>query len=153
MYATAESLIAKYGASLLINLTVKEPDGSETGPDLAVMDREIGRTDGVIDGYLRQRYALPLPEVPAELAGYAEDLVIARLYGCIPERTVPEDVSRAAREAVAWLRDIQKGLASLSVASLVPAPSADGQPGFIKVSKRREDRLFDDRTLDTFTGR
>lgn len=155
MYTTASRLIEKYGAQHLIYLTIKEPTGDETSPDLAVINREIGRVDGIIDGYLRGRYPLPLPEIPPELAGYAEDMVIARIYGCLPERTVPEDIVRAAKEASAWLRDLQKGLATLSVETLPPA-SSGGEPGatgFIRTSKQKSDRIFDDDTLNRFTGR
>lgn len=155
MYTTAETLIEKYGNQHLIYLTIKEPTGAEITPDLTVINREIGRVDGIIDGYLRGRYALPLAEIPPELAGYAEDMAIARIYGCVSERTIPEDITRAAREAVAWLRDIQKGLATLSVATLLPASSGEepGATGFFRTSKKAEDRVFSDSTLDKFTGR
>lgn len=158
MYTTAESLIEKYGRPHLINLTVKEPTGFDTEPDLTTINREIGRVDGIIDGYLRGRHALPLTEVPPELEGYAQDLVIARLYGCLPDRTIPEDVSRAAKESMAWLRDIQKGLATLSVAELPPAGSggesvSPGESGFIRTNKQVSDRIFNDAVLDRFTGR
>lgn len=156
MYITPEMLINKYGTAHLIHLTVKEPTGEETEPDLAAINRETGRVNGIIDGYLRARYALPLSEIPPELAGYAEDMAIVRIYGCLPERTVPEDITRAAKGAVAWLRDIQKGLASLSNHHrLAPAPSGGdpGGTGFFRTNKRREDRIFDDATLDRFTGR
>lgn len=153
-YTTADNLLDKYGAQLLINLTVKNPTGEETEPDSTVINREISRVDGLIDGYLRSRYALPLSEIPPELAGYAEDMAIARIYGCMPERTTPEDVTRAAKEAVAWLRDVQKGLASLSVAELPQAPTGGaGTTGFFRTSKTAEDRIFNDTALDSFTGR
>lgn len=154
MYTTAETLIEKYGVDLLIALTIKRPTGEETEPDMTVINREISRVDGIIDGYLRSRYTLPLSEVPPELAGYAEDMAIARIYGCMPERTVPEDVTRASKEATAWLRDVQKGLASLSVAELPPASTGEpGATGFFKTNKRSEDRIFSDSVLDSFTGR
>lgn len=154
MYTTAQILIDKFGNQYLINLTVKESDGTEIEPDLTVINREIGRVDGIIDGYLRNRYTLPLAEIPPELAGYAEDLAIARIYGCMPERSIPEDVTRAAKEATAWLRDVQKGLATLSVETLPPAPSGEtGATGFFKTNKTVGDRIFSDATLDRFTGR
>ena len=155
MYTTPEILIDKYGVQHLINLTIKEPTGEETEPDSTVIEREISRVDGIIDGYLRSRYTLPLSEVPPELAGYAEDMAIARIYGCMPERTVPEDVTRAAKEAVAWLRDVQKGLATLSIATLPPASTGTepGATGFFKTNKTKADRIFSDSVLDRFTGR
>ena len=155
MYTTPDILIDKYGNQHLIYLTIKEPDGEETEPDLTVINREIGRVDGIIDGYLRGRYTLPLAEIPPELAGYAEDMVIARIYGCMPERTVPEDIVRGAKEATAWLRDVQKGLATLSVATLPLASSGDGpgSTGFFRTNKTAADRIFSDSTLDRFTGR
>lgn len=155
MYTTPEILIDKYGVQHLINLTIKEPTGEETEPDSTVIEREISRVDGIINGYLRGRYALPLPEIPPELAGYAEDMSIARIYGCMPERTVPEDITRAAKEAVAWLRDVQKGLATLSIETLAPAGSASepGTTGFFRTNKTKADRIFSDSVLDRFTGR
>jgi len=154
MYTTPEILIDKYGKQHLIYLTIKEPDGTETEPDYTVINREISRVDGTIDGYLRRWYALPLSEVPPELAGYAEDMAIARIYGCMPERTIPEDVSRAAKEAVAWLRDVQKGLATLSIETLAPASTGEpGSTGFFRTNKTTADRIFSDSVLDRFTGR
>ncbi|MDK9716737.1 MAG: DUF1320 domain-containing protein [Trichlorobacter sp.] len=155
MYTTAEILIEKYGVDHLINLTIKRPTGEETEPDYTVINREISRVDGIVNGYLRSRYALPLSEVPPELAGYAEDMAIARIYGCMPERTVPEDVTRAAKEAVAWLRDVQKGLATLSIETLPPASTGaePGTTGFFKTNKTSADRIFSDSVFDSFTGR
>ena len=154
-YTTADNLLDKYGAQLLINLTVKNPTGEETEPDSTVIDREIGRVDGIINGYLWGRYTLPLAEIPPELGGYAEDMAIARIYGCLGERTIPEDIVRASKEAVAWLRDVQKGLAQLSVQTLTPAGSAGepGATGFFKTNKTKADRIFSDSVLDRFTGR
>lgn len=153
MYITAQELIDKYGAELIVNLIVKEPTGSDV-PDQAVIDREIVRVTGVIDGYLRNRYSLPLSEVPPELSGYAEDLAMARLYGFLPERTVPEGVAGKAKEAMAWLRDVQKGVATLSIATLPLASNGEtGSTGFFKTSKKAEDRIFNDTTLNQFTGR
>jgi phage gp36-like protein len=155
LYTTPDILIDKYGNQFLINLTIKEPDGTETTPDLTVIDREIGRVDGIVDGYLRGRYTLPLSEIPPELAGYAEDMTIARIYGCMPERSVPEDVARLAKEAVSWLKDIQKGLASLSLDALPPAGASGsaGSSGFFRTNKTAADRVFSDQALDSFTGR
>ena len=156
MYTTPEILIDKYGNQLLINITIKEPDGTETEPDLTVISREIGRVDGIIDGYLRGRYTLPLAEIPTELAGYAEDMAIARIYGCMPERTIPEDVKDNSKAAITWLKDVQKGLATLSVATLPPAATGSGEAGatgFFKTNKTASDRIFSDSTLDRFTGR
>lgn len=154
MYTTPEILIGKYGVDLLIRLTVKEFDGTETQPDMAVINREVARVDGTINGYLRGRYTIPLSEIPPELAGAADDMVIDRLYRCMPERTVPEDVTRAAKEAVAWLRDVQKGLATLSIETLPPASTGEpGTTGFFKTNKTTADRIFSDSVLDRFTGR
>lgn len=155
MYITPEILIEKYGVDLLIRLTIKEPTGEETTPDPVALQRCCNRTNGTIDGYLRGRYVLPLSEIPPELAGYAEDITIAHVYGYLPERAVPDDVARTAKEALAWLRDVQKGLAQLSVQTLAPAGSAGepGATGFFKTNKTKADRIFSDSVLDRFTGR
>ncbi len=152
MYCSTDNLVEKYGKQLLIHLTVKDPTGEETEPDYTVISREINRVVGIIDGYLRNRYTLPLDAVPDELAAYAEDLAIARIYGCLPERTAPEDVTRNAKAAMDWLKDVQKGVVILSVATLTPASSGeDGASGFFRTNKKRSDRLFDDERLGPFT--
>lgn len=152
MYTTVENLIEKYGKAQLIFLTVKEPSGDETEPDYTVINREISRVAGIIDGYLRNRYTMPLSEVPDELSAYAEDLAIARIYGCLPDRTTPEDVTRNAKAAMEWLRDVQKGVVTLSVATLNAVTAGDeGGSGFFRTSKTRSDRIFSDDRLDEFT--
>ena len=153
MYTTTDILIGKYGDQLMIFLSSKTPGA--TTLDRTVIDREVGRVDGIIDGYLRNRYTLPLSKVPTELAGYAEDIAIARLYRCFPERSVPEDVTRAEKAALDWLKDVQKGLVVLSVEP-VQAPTSGGDTGttgLFRTSKQVSDRIFSDSTLDKFTGR
>jgi len=151
MYTTADILIGKYGNDLMVFLSSKVPGA--TTPDRTVIDREVGRVDGIIDGYLRNRYTLPLSRVPVEMAGYAEDIAIARLYRCFPERVVPDDVTKAEKAALEWLRDVQKGLVVLSVEPVQAASGGDpGTTGFFRTSKQTTDRIFNDTTLDRFTG-
>lgn len=115
---TLNNLKDRFGETLLIRLTDDENLGVI---DAAKVDRAVAAVAGLIDGYLRDRYPLPISTIPAELASYAEDLVLERLYSGRPEREPVGPVQQRANDARAWLREVQKGNANLSI-EIVPSP-------------------------------
>lgn len=149
-YVTLDTLVGRFGEQLLIRLT---DDRNLGAVDQEKVDRATAAANGSIDGYLRERYTLPLPEVPPELATAAEDLAMERVYAGNPERETPKDVKDRAAAAMTWLRDIKKGLATLSVATLPPAPGTTGETGggFIRTNKTKADRIFTDDKLNSYT--
>lgn len=121
MYCSTTALSARFGALLLTRLTDDNGlgviDETKVTPAITAIESEI-------DGYLRGRYPLPLSSVPAELTGYAEDMILERIYSGKPERETPKDVKDRAAAARSWLRDLKAGRAELNLPiETVPAAS------------------------------
>lgn len=116
--------------------------------DAAVLDAEIAAAGEVVDGYLRDRYVLPLDPIPGLVRGIAADLVAYRLWGRRPEARgePPKNLEKAHDVAMRMLREIQEGKLTLGVAAGQPevAPHA----GSARVNDRR--RVFGDDTLERF---
>ena len=108
-YATQAHLEAAFGADEIRQLTDRDGDGE---PDADFIGSAISRTEGVIDGYLMGRYALPLAVIPGVLVAYACDIARYLLY----ENAAPEYVRQNYDDALRWLRDVASGKVLLSVA-------------------------------------
>lgn len=101
-YTSRLELEAAYGADEILQLTDRDQDGE---PDAAFLASAIRRTDGLIDGYLTGRYALPLVPVPLVLTAYACDIARYFLY----EDAAPEYVRQTYEDALRLLRDVAAG--------------------------------------------
>lgn len=97
----------------LIQLT---DDDSIGVVDAAIVASIISEVDEVIDGYLRQRYQLPLASVPGFLTGLAVDLCAYALYERRAHVDTPEKIEKAAERARRQLREIQRGELDLGLA-------------------------------------
>lgn len=149
-FCSLEDLKIRFGELLLVRLT----DDNGLGViDEAKTAPAVRGIQGEAEGFLRSVYALPLTEVPPELQTAAEDMVLERIYSNKPERETPKDVKDRAAAARSWLEKIKKGLATLSVATLSPAPGSSNEngSGFFKTSKKKSDRIFSDDKLNSFT--
>jgi len=140
-YAVKQDLIDRFGEKELRELTdrVNRPP---TTIDDVVVGRALADADGLIDGYIGKRYALPVAEVPPMLTKTAADLARYFLHGKAADKDSP--VTAAYNQAVAWLRDVSKGLVELGNGAIEP-PAAGG--GSVKTS--RPNRVF---TRDTMGG-
>ena len=116
--------------------------------DAAVLADAIADAGEVVDGYLRDRYTLPLDPVPGLVRGIAADIVALRLWGRRPDTKgeAPKTIEKAHDVAMRMLREIQEGKLTLGVVAGQPeaAPHATG----IRVNHRR--REFGDDTLERF---
>ncbi|PTW61426.1 phage gp36-like protein [Breoghania corrubedonensis] len=141
-YATQQDLIDRFGADELIQLT----DRLSVPPaaiDADVVARALSDADALIDSYLRKRYALPLDPAPPVLVKIASDLARYNLYDDGADKDGP--VVRAQGSALAWLRDVSKGLIELDDGTGdAPAASGGGQ-----VRASYPDRVF---TRDSLRG-
>lgn len=122
-YATQSDLVARFGLPELILLTDRAdpPAGSI---DATVVAAALADAEAVIDGYLAERYSLPLASVPAMLVGIACDLARFRLHTA--EAT--DAVKERNDQATGTLRDIARGLVTLQVAGAAPVETPDAGP-------------------------
>jgi phage gp36-like protein len=121
-YATYSDLLRNFGETELEHVLDRDRDGM---PDSGVMQDGLDFADDLIDGYLRERYTVPLTPPPANLISIACDLARYRYYQDQPT----ELVQLRYDAAIAYLRDVARGLVSLAVdASNESATMAYSQP-------------------------
>lgn len=118
-YCTQENLLARFGPAELLGIADRDGDGVV---DADVVTAAIETAGSIIDSYIGTRYALPLPSpFPAILRAIGEDLARHALYTVEPMKIVLDNRDAA----LARLRDISKGVASLDVPAPPPASSSD----------------------------
>lgn len=109
-YCTIEDIETQTSPPTLIQLT--SDDGQEE-VDRVVAQEAILYSSTLIDGYLRGRYTLPLDTHFPLLRILAIDLSIYRLYTRRMRNEMPEVIENNYKNAIATLRDIQKGVITL----------------------------------------
>lgn len=110
MYCTLDDIEKHTSTTTLIQLT--SDDGQEI-VDKTVVEEALLYSSALIDGYLRGRYSLPLDICFPLLRVLAVDLSVYRLYSRRMRNEMPEVIETAYKNAIATLRDIQKGVISL----------------------------------------
>lgn len=124
-YTTLAALTARYGADMLIRATDRGvvPTGEI---DAAVVSKACDDATALIDGFLADRYILPLAVVPPLVSALAEDVAIYRLHPYEPDPKIKADFDAAMRS----LRDIAAGTIRLPVAGVEPATSGSSGAEF-----------------------
>lgn len=125
-YASLQMLVKRFGERTLVQLT----DRAEvaTGEmDVTVVDQELANTDAVINGYLANRYRLPLDPVPDQVTDLALSIAIYKLHVFAPDQKIKDDYQDALR----MLRDISSGAVKLDAAGVEPASSGASGVEFI----------------------
>lgn len=115
-YATQDDLIDRVGERLLIDLTDREEQQSLM-IDADAVAQALGHADAEINGYLADRYVLPLSEVPPTIVDLACVLAIWRLHTYEPTSKIKADYDEAQRK----LREIARGVFRLPVDGVEPA--------------------------------
>lgn len=122
-YAVSQDLVDRFGSTELEQLT----DRTNVPPstiDAVVVSRALVDADGVIDGYIGKQYALPLNVVPPVLVKVAADLARYFLHGEAADKD--SIVTRNYNNAIAWLKDVAKGLVSIDDGGQVPDQAGGG---------------------------
>lgn len=140
-YITKQGLIDRFGATELIQLTDRANRPPTTIDDV-VVNRAIGDAAAEIDSYLAKVYALPIAVVPTVLERKAADIARYFLHGKAVEKDGP--VATAYREAIAWLRDVSRGLVEIDTGGEKPAQAGGGS-----VKASAPNRVF---TRDSMRG-
>lgn len=127
LYATPEEFIASVPEHLLLQLT-----GSDDEPDAAAIQNALLSASATMDGYIGSRYTLPLSTVPETLKVYCVDIA---LYYMMRLRALGdiEDTRQRYTDAIAFLKDLVRGLVSLGLPEDSAAPPSAG-PSFNKGS-------------------
>jgi phage gp36-like protein len=110
----------------------------------ANVQKAVSDSGELIDGYLRHRYTLPLDPVPGLINTLACDIAIYRLYARRPKLAPPEGIVDRYKEAIALLRQIQKGDITLGTGAVVTPETATES-----ISATSATRIF---TRDTMEG-
>lgn len=135
-YAVLQDLITRFSERRLIQLTDRFDPPAQVIDETVTSDA-LKHADDLIEGYVRDRYALPFAATPPILNGVACDIAYFRLF-----QEPTDEARKRYDEALRTLRDIAKGLIKLPVEGGVEAPSRA-----TVVTSRQSERLFDRCTL------
>jgi len=110
------------------------------------IDEAIKAADAEIDGYLRQRYTVPLTEVPALIKYNSVSLTLEYLYFRRLPASVPASVAADAKTKRQMLKNIAEGFIGIG------AETADSKPasGTYKSNKENTGRIFNDDMLNRY---
>lgn len=122
-YALKQDLIDRFGSEEIVQLTDRANIPPTTVDDI-VVGRALADADAMIDAYLGKVYSLPLTVTPPVLVKIAADLARSYLHGESADKD--SIVTRNAKAAMDWLRDVSKGLISIDDGGEQPAQAGDG---------------------------
>lgn len=122
-YATKQDLIDRFG-ELELKQRTDRVNVPPTTIDDVVVERALGDAQALADSYLGKVYDLPLSVTPPVLTKMCADLARFYLHGKAAEKDSP--VALAFNQALAWLKDVAKGLVSLDEAGTPPAQAGGG---------------------------
>lgn len=106
-YCTEQDLVDRFGNAELLQLADRDNNGTA---DSAVTAQALADADAVIDSYLKTAgYTVPISPVPAVIELHAANLARYFLMGALPTEAATDRYN----QAIAWLKDIAAGRASL----------------------------------------
>jgi phage gp36-like protein len=150
-YATQDDLVPlRMTQKDLDEITVDEPSG-DPAVDAAVTARIVTaamtEASGRVESYCRQRYQTPL-QASEDVKSLTLDIAIFLLFSRRRTTEITETVEQRFEQAIAFLKDVSNGKASLDqpvTAALPQQASGDA------VVTHRPER-FSDRNLDGYAG-
>ncbi|HEX9844040.1 MAG TPA: DUF1320 domain-containing protein [bacterium] len=137
-YATAQDMTDAYGSDAVTLAADRDGDGVA---DAGVIDEALAAATAEMDSYIGTKYQLPLATPPAVLKDKCVDIALYRLSQRPGAMT--DEVKDRYEKALAWLRDVSRGVVSLGTD---PSPPSQGGGG-VQVS--HNPRRF---TRDTLKG-
>lgn len=129
-YATIADMVLRFGEAELIRATT--PDGAEAVAIIAApVNVALAEASATIDGYLRNRYRVPLDIAPAEIQRAC--CMLARYDLSLGgERSPSEQTQKTRDETVQWLSRVARGEVVLDLAEMAP-----GDESFAAQQSRR----------------
>ena len=141
MYSTAQMILDRIPEKQLIQLT----DDNRLGVvDQALVTAAQTSAQGLVDGYCGVKYSVPFATVPDLIPALEADIAAYLLYKRKVDE-IPPAKQKSYDDAIAFLKDVSKGVASLGVD---PAPAATSEGG-ASCNKTTDDRIF---TRDKLSG-
>jgi len=142
-YCIKTDILEQIEEDVLIQLT----DDDDAGVvDEDKVTRAIADADAEIDSYCGTKYDVPFLTVPVMIRKMSVDIAIYNLYA--RRRGAPEDRKERYDDAISFLKDVSKGIASLGG----DGPSVDDDSG-PEATTVKSDRVFSrGRASDSSTG-
>jgi phage gp36-like protein len=126
---------ARISEAQLLNLTSETDVAQDI--DQAVIDDAIESADAIIDSYCAVKYPVPFTDVPKRVKNLSADIATFNLFQKRSSSLgMPESVRQAYEDAISFLKDVSKGLASLGSE---PAP---GNTAVTTVKVKSNARVF-----------
>jgi phage gp36-like protein len=133
MYATQDDILEQIAEADLISLT----DDTQLGVvDTTVVDWALTGGDALIDAHCHNRYQVPFNPVPKLATKFSVDLALYNLYSRRPHAGVPEAVKDRNSQAMAYLKRVQSGDASMGTDASPAVTVSESQSGFISENER-----------------
>lgn len=124
MYCTIDDLRASEPIIRLVEATDDAHPNKSGTIQVAIAEEMIELACGVIDGYIGGRVSLPLIQVPVIIRKIAVDLSLYNLHERVGKSVKDSPIDRRRENALALLRDIQKGNLSLGISLVDASPIA-----------------------------
>lgn len=126
-YASLQDMVERFGETEMIQMSDRSM--TATALDATVVAAKLADADAEIDGYLGQRFTLPLASVPTVLKRIATDIARYHLY----DDRATEQVTKRYDGAIAFLKGVAKGDVSIGVDPSGDVPAqAIGAPAFVE---------------------
>lgn len=126
MYATVETMTARFGQGEVIALSDRDKTGEANA---AVLADALDDASSEIDTYLAGRYALPLDPAPKMLAGLCCD--IARYRLCGGETVMTDEIRQRYKDATNFLKLVASGDVTLGVTAAGAVTQPDNSIQFV----------------------
>lgn len=121
-YAAQSDLLNRITMQELTQLTDDNRPASEVND--VVVNAALSNASATVDSYCRSRYAVPL-QPSADAANITADLALFELYSRRPVQKMPETVALRRTNAIAFLKDLASGKASLDQQAAAPQSYSD----------------------------
>ncbi|MDR3631717.1 MAG: DUF1320 domain-containing protein [Desulfocapsaceae bacterium] len=118
MYAELADILEQMAEAELISLTDDEQTGAV---DETAVDRAIANGMALIDAHCRDLYSVPFDPVPDLVRMYTVDLAVYNLYSRRTHVPMPDLIGQRHKQALDFLRLVQKGQASIGIPRMVQA--------------------------------
>lgn len=107
-YATLQTLVDQVGIG---EVTLSSDRDGNQAIDVGVVERALEDASSEIDSYIGAVYKLPLNPIPGIVITYCGIIALYRMS--LETASYTEEKRKRYEDAIRWLRDVAKGVASL----------------------------------------